>query len=106
MKTASKLGVSNWRKKSVSSDITDNNLRNVVELCYEMLEHADIGDRFRKDAGCGVVYGTLRDTAYKIRQMAEEELARHSKKTGASSSRRKDVSGSPSPQPHGNGLSG
>lgn len=88
----------------MSGDIIDNNLRNVVELCYEMLEQADLGDRFRKDAGCGVVYGTLRDTAYKIRQMAEEELARHSKKTGASSSKKKGVSRSPSPQPHGNGL--
>jgi len=96
--------VSDWRKIRMPGDITDNNLRNVVELCYEMLEHADIGDRFRTDAGCGVVYGKLRDTAYKIRQMAEEELARHSKKTAASSSKRKGVSGSPSPQPPGSGL--
>ena len=79
----------------MSSDVIDNNLRNVIHLCYEMLEHADHGDRFRKDAGCGVVYGTLRDTAYKVRQMAEEELAQHSRKSGASSSRKKGASDSP-----------
>jgi hypothetical protein len=89
----------------MSGDIIDNNLRNVIELCYEMLEQADLGDRFRKDAGCGVVYGTLRDTAYKMRQMAEEELARHSKRSSASSSRKKGVSDSASPQAKGNGPS-
>jgi len=88
----------------MSSDIVDNNLGNVVHLCYEMLEHADHGDRFRKDAGCGVVYGTLRDAAYKIRQMAEEELARHSGKSSASSSKKKGVSESHSPRATGNDL--
>jgi hypothetical protein len=82
----------------MSTDIIDNNLRNVINLCYEMLEHADHGDRFRKDAGCGVVYGTLRDTAYKIRRLAEEELALHSKRSGASSSKQKSVSHPPQPK--------
>lgn len=74
------------------SDIADNNLRNVINLCYEMLEHADHGDRFREDAGCGVVYGTLRDVAYKIRTMAEEELSRHGGKADGSSSKKKRAS--------------
>ena len=65
----------------VSSDIIENNLRNVIHLCNEMLEHADYGDRFREDVGCGVVYGTMRDAAYKIRQLAEDELKRHSGKS-------------------------
>lgn len=88
----------------MASDIVDNNLRNVIHLCYEMLEHADHGDRFRTDAGCGVVYGTLRDTAYKIRQLAEEELAQHAKRSGASSPKRKGVSDSQPPQAPGIGL--
>ena len=86
----------------MSTDIIDNNLRNVINLCYEMLEHADHGDRFRKDAGCGVVYGTLRDTAYKIRRLAEEELALHSRKSGASPSRKKNAPDSHTPQPNEN----
>jgi len=38
---------------------------------------ADQGDTCRKDAGCGVLYGTLRDSAYKLRQLAEAEKALH-----------------------------
>lgn len=60
-----------------SKDIADKNLKKIVTLCYEMLELADHGDKFRSDDGCGVVYGSLRDVAYKIRQMAEQELSRH-----------------------------
>ncbi|MBU0995992.1 MAG: hypothetical protein KJ737_26150 [Proteobacteria bacterium] len=49
----------------------------VIDLCYEMLELADHGDKFRLDTGCGVVYGTLRDVAYKVRKLAEKELVQH-----------------------------
>jgi hypothetical protein len=55
----------------------DNNLDKVITLCYNMLELADLGDKIRLDAGCGAVYGSLRDNAYKLRKMAEEELVRH-----------------------------
>ncbi len=55
----------------------DRNLYRVIDLCYEMLEAADYGDKYRKDAGCGVVYGTLRDNAYKLRKLAEKELELH-----------------------------
>lgn len=55
----------------------DKNLRRVIDLSYEMLEIADHGDKYRKDVGCGVVYGTLRDVAYKLRALAEKELELH-----------------------------
>ncbi len=55
----------------------DKNLRRVLLLCEEMLEAADRGDAERIDADCGVVYGNLRDAAYKIRRLAENELKRH-----------------------------
>ncbi len=55
----------------------DNNLNKVITLCYDMLTLADLGDKIRQDAGCGAVYGSLRDNAYKLRKMAEEELVRH-----------------------------
>ena len=64
-------------QKQSSRDIADKNLKKIITLCYEMLELADHGDKFRSDDGCGVVYGSLRDVAYKIRQMAEQELSRH-----------------------------
>ena len=68
----------------MSKKIVNDNLRKVIQLSYEMLELADHGDRFREDSGCGVVYGTLRDEAYKIRQIAEEELLQHGSKPKAS----------------------
>jgi len=73
----------------MASDIVDNNLDNVMFLCTEMLELADQGDRYRQDAGCGVVYGALRDAAYMIRHLAEKELLEHRDKSGASSKKTK-----------------
>jgi hypothetical protein len=45
-----------------------------------MLEIADEGDRHREDAGCGILYGVLRDAAYKIRLLAEQEREAHRRK--------------------------
>ncbi len=64
------------QKKSPDNQ-NDKNLKKVVALCYEMLELADHGDKFRVDDGCGVVYGALRDVAYKIRRLAEKEISLH-----------------------------
>ncbi len=64
----------------MSGNIVDDNLRKVIQLCHEMLELADYGDKCRADSGCGVVYGTLRDVAYKIRRLAKSELAQHDSK--------------------------
>jgi hypothetical protein len=55
----------------------NRNLETVIALCSEMLELADLGDHYRADDGCGVVFGWLRDSAYKIRRLAKDELARH-----------------------------
>ncbi len=55
----------------------DQNLKNVKDLCYEMLEIADHGDKFRKDSGCGAIYGSLRDAAYKLRKLVDKELELH-----------------------------
>ena len=58
-------------------ELIDKNLKRVIDLCYEMLELADHGDLFRTDNGCGILYGILRDDAYKIRRIAEQELKIH-----------------------------
>jgi hypothetical protein len=42
-----------------------------------MIRIADRGDAEREDTGCGVLYGILRDSAYKILKLAEEEKQRH-----------------------------
>ena len=74
------------------NEISCDNLRKVIQLCYEMLELADHGDKLRGDSGCGIVYGTLRDEAYKIRRLAEQELSRHSGKSKKSPRRTGDGS--------------
>ena len=61
----------------MSSEQIDENLNKLIVLCGQMLDLADRGDAERTDTGCGVVYGTLRDTAYKMRKMAKAELQKH-----------------------------
>ncbi len=60
-------------------NIIKENLDKVIRLCRQMLDLADLGDRHREDAGCGVVFGALRDDAYKVLRMAEKEKEKHSK---------------------------
>lgn len=45
-----------------------------------MLELAQAGDDQRQDTGCGVLYGVMRDCAYKIIQLAEAEKRAHEAK--------------------------
>ena len=42
-----------------------------------MLELADKGDADREDTGCGILYGVLRDSAYKLKKLAEQEKKAH-----------------------------
>jgi hypothetical protein len=51
-----------------------------LDLAREMLLLSDEGDAFREDSGCGVLYGVIRDSAYRIRQLAEAEKNAHIKK--------------------------
>jgi hypothetical protein len=56
---------------------SDNNLRRVIRLSREMLALADKGDRDRNDQSCGILYGILRDMAYQLRKLAQEECRKH-----------------------------
>lgn len=58
----------------------DKSIRKTIELTRAMLELAEQGDAGREDAGCGILYSVLRDSAYKIRQLAEAEKEAHIKK--------------------------
>ena len=42
-----------------------------------MMSLADDGDRDLDDPSCAILYGLLRDMAYKLRRAAEEECTRH-----------------------------
>lgn len=51
-------------------------LLKVVDHCYEMLELADVYDYYQHTAGSSTITGVMRDAAYKIRGMAQQELNR------------------------------
>ncbi len=55
-------------------------LKRTLLLTEAMVELADLGDGAREDVGCGVLYGFLRDSAYKIRKLAEQEKENHLRK--------------------------
>lgn len=55
----------------------NDNLLKTVRLTREMLTLADEGDRDRDDDTCGILYGILRDTAYRLRELAERECDKH-----------------------------
>ena len=55
----------------------NENLRRVIRLTREMLALADEGDRDRLDDSCGILYGILRDMAFRIRNTAQQECDRH-----------------------------
>jgi hypothetical protein len=58
----------------------DKILEKTLSLVEDMLSLADEGDEVREDVGCGVVYGVLRDSAFKIKRLAEAERDGHAKK--------------------------
>lgn len=60
----------------------DKSIKNTISLAEMMVKIADEGDMVREDNGCGVLYGVLRDSAFKIRKLAEAEKNAHIKKGG------------------------
>ncbi len=56
---------------------SNNNLASTIRLTNDMLALADEGDRDRLDDTCGILYGLLRDMAYKLRRQAEAECMSH-----------------------------
>jgi hypothetical protein len=51
-----------------------------LELTDAMIRLANQGDEDREDTGCGILYGILRDSAYKLKQLAEKEKKAHEEK--------------------------
>jgi hypothetical protein len=55
-------------------------INQTLELTELMLKLADQGDAVRQDIGCGVLYGVLRDSAYRLKKLAEAERDAHTRK--------------------------
>ncbi len=60
----------------------DENIKKTLELVKDMLNIAEKVDADREDDGCGILYGVMLDSAYKIKQIAEVEKEKHIKKGG------------------------
>jgi len=58
----------------------DESIKETIGLVEKMLKAADKGDTVREDNGCGVLYGVLRDSAFKIKKLAEAEKDAHIRK--------------------------
>ncbi len=58
----------------------NDSIRKTIKLAEQMLQLADEGDHHREDVGCGILYGILRDSAYRIRDLAERERKAHIEK--------------------------
>jgi len=64
------------QERQVSKPYNDN-LKRLIQMTRDMLALSDEGDRDRNDDTCGIIYGILRDTGYRLRKLAEEECEKH-----------------------------
>ncbi len=58
----------------------NESIQKALDITAHMLDLAEEGDRVREDVGCGILYAVVRDSAYKIRRLAEAERDAHVKK--------------------------
>ncbi len=58
----------------------DTNIARTIKLAKQMIRLAQNGDEHREDPGCGVLYGVLLDSGYKILKLAQQEKNNHIKK--------------------------
>jgi hypothetical protein len=58
----------------------NHNIKKTLNLVDEMIRIADMGDIEREDNGCGILYGVLLDSAYKVKKLAEQEKEKHIEK--------------------------
>jgi len=58
----------------------NENIKKTLALVEEMLAMAANGSMEREDTSCGILYGVLLDSAYKVKKLAEKEKENHIKK--------------------------
>lgn len=61
----------------MDDNVVNKNLFTALDFSGQLLAFANKADAVREDVGCGVLYGMIRDAAYKMRTMAESELKQH-----------------------------
>lgn len=60
--------------------LCNEHIRESLEIARKLIILADDGERDSNDDGCRLLYGVIRDCAYKIRNEAERERKIHQNK--------------------------
>ncbi len=55
----------------------DTNIASTIKIAKKMIQLAQDGDENREDPGCGVIYGILLDSGYRILDLAQREKQNH-----------------------------
>ena len=58
----------------------DKNIARTIDLAQQMIKLARSGYEQREDPGCGVLYGILLDSGYKLLDLAQKEKHLHMEK--------------------------
>lgn len=58
----------------------DKNIARTIDLANEMIKLAQSGYEQREDPGCGVLYGILLDSGYRLLDLAQKEKDAHIQK--------------------------
>ena len=69
----------NSEKKMLEKDC-DINIARTIELANEMIKLAQDGYEQREDHGCGVLFGILLDSGYRLLDLAQKEKHKHIQK--------------------------
>ena len=68
------------REKQCLKKKCDKNIARTIELAQEMIELAQTGYEQQEDPGCGVLYGILLDSGYRLLDLAQKEKHAHMQK--------------------------
>ncbi len=58
----------------------DINIAQTIDLAQQMIKLAQKGYEQREDPGCGILYGILLDSGYRLLDLAQKEKHTHMKK--------------------------
>ncbi len=58
----------------------DINIARTIEIAQQMIKLAQTGYEQRKDPSCGILYGILLDSGYRLLDMAQKEKHTHKQK--------------------------
>lgn len=68
----------------------DINIARTIDLANEMIKLAQVGYDQREDPGCGVLYGIMLDSGYRLLDLALKEKNKHIQKGWWNNSIRKE----------------